>query len=101
MIEDDFYIDNDKVIRHVDGQTATYSVLEFHRFLSDLADRPINFSSNTPYEDIDITSPTPSERQTDYIIKLINGYCIDEESAKVLKNGSIIQDVGESIEVWT
>jgi hypothetical protein len=100
MIEDDFYIDNN-VIKHVDGQTGTYSVLEFHRFLSDLADRPVNLGSNTPYDDIDITSPTPSERQTDYIIKLINGYRIDEDTAKVLKNGSIIQGIGEDIEIWT
>ena len=102
MIDDDFYVTNDKVIRHVEGRTGTYTVLELHRFLGDLADQPIDFNSNTPEQcGLDITSPTPSMRQTDYIIKLINGYRIDDETAKFLKGGSIIQGVGEDVEIWT
>jgi hypothetical protein len=99
-IEDDFYIDNDKVIKHVDGKTDTYTVLELHRFLSGLADRPIIYNSNTPESDIDILSPTPSMRQTDYIIRLINGFRINEETAKWLKVGAIIQGPEEDIEIY-
>ncbi len=101
MIENDFYIANDRVIRHVADATTIYTVLELHRFLSDLADRSVNPNSNAPDNDIDILSPLPSVRQTDYIIKLINGYYIDEETAKFLHDGSIIQYVEGNVEIWT
>jgi hypothetical protein len=99
MIEDDFYIDN-KVIRHISGKTDTYTVLELHRFLSDLADRHIIYGSNTPEDDIDILSPIPSIRQTDNIIKLVNGFRINEETAKWLKEGAIIQGPEEDMEIY-
>jgi hypothetical protein len=100
MIEDDFYIDNTKTIKHVDGATATYTILEFHRFLSDLADRPPIYGTNTPESDIDILSPTPSIRQTDNIIELVNGFRIDDETAKSLRDGSLIQFVNGEMEIY-
>lgn len=102
MIEDDFYVTNDKVVKHVEGKTDTYTVLELHRFLSDLADRAVDFNSNSPDKcGLDITDPAPSIRKNDYIIELVNSYHLDEETAKFLKAGSIIQHVGECMEIWT
>jgi len=99
MIEDDFYFDNDGTIKHFEGETDTYTVLELHRYLQELADRPVDFNSNTPNDfTIDITSPSPSMRITDHMIRLSKGINIDDETAKFLKDGSIIQDYKE---IWT
>jgi hypothetical protein len=46
---------------------------------------------------IDITSSTPSERSTDNIITLINGYNIDDDAAQYFYNGSITQDNGDTV----
>lgn len=79
-------------IRHVSG-TTKYTVIELHRWLQDEADD----ASYTSDDEIDITDPTPSERSTDNIITLINGYNIDDITSQFLYDGSIIQDDGDII----
>jgi hypothetical protein len=90
-IADDFTITATGDIR-ADSPAATYTVLELHRWLQDLAD---NASTAGGVDDVlDITSPTPSERSTDEIIKLVNGYNIDDTAAEWFYGGSILQGSG-------
>lgn len=92
-IQDDFSITRSNGnIRHVSG-TTNYTVIQLHRWLQDAAD-DASFLSN---DQLDITDNTPSERSTDNIITLINGYNIDDASAQYLYDGSIIQDGGATI----
>jgi hypothetical protein len=90
-IGDDFTITQAGDIR-ADTPAATYTVLELHRWLQDLAD---NASTAGGSDDVlDITSLTPSERSTDEIITLINGYNIDDATAEWFYGGSIKQGSG-------
>jgi hypothetical protein len=91
-IGDDFSVNASKEIRHVSG-TTTYTVLELHRWLQDLADDPTAGGNDL----IDITSDTPSDRSTDNIITLINGFNIDDTAAEYLYDGSITQDGGDTV----
>ena len=79
-------------IRH-SANTNTYTVLELHRWLQDLADDE-EFSGN---DELDITSPTPSERSTDNIITLQNGFNIDDDASEYFYDGSITQDGGDTV----
>jgi hypothetical protein len=88
----------DKDIRYVGpthGQNgANYAtVLELHRWLQDLADD----ASMSGDDYMDITQDTPSDKQFDTIITLINGYNIDDTTAEYIYGGSIIQDNGDTI----
>src|SRR3990167_382670 len=90
---DDFSIDRETGnIRHVSGST-NYTVIQMHRALQDVADDASYSGDN----ELDITDVTPSERSTDNIITLINGYNIDDTAAQFLYDGSIIQDNGATI----
>ena len=75
------------------GTTANYTVIELHRWLGSLADDIVASGDDL----MDITRDTPSERQTDNIIQLINGYNIDDTAAQHLYDGSIIQNGGADI----
>jgi len=91
-------IQPDKDIRYIGpthGQEgANYvTVLELHRWLQDLADD----ASMSGDDYMDITFDTPSEKQFDTIITLINGYNIDDTTAEYIYGGSIIQDNGDTI----
>lgn len=79
-------------IRHVSGST-NYTVLAFHRYLQDLADDAAAAGDDV----LDITDVTPSERSTDNIITLLNGYNIDDDAAKYLYDGSITQSNGDVV----
>lgn len=72
---------------------AYYTVIELHRWLQDKADDAVASGNDL----LDITDLTPSERSTDNIITLINGYNIDDTLAEHLYDGSIIQDSGNVI----
>lgn len=76
------------------GASPSYAtVIEFHRALQDFAD-----DASAAGDDIlDISSLTPSERSTDNIITLLNGYNIDQTAAEHLYDGSIIQNSGADI----
>lgn len=86
------YIGDDHV--RFGGTTPSYAtVIEFHRWLQDLAD-DASFAGN---DELDITDVTPSERATDNFITLINGYNIDDNAAEHLYDGSIVQGGGAVI----
>lgn len=91
-IGSDFEIQNDKDIRYT-GSTANYTVLDFHRWLQGLADD----ASAVGDDFMDITRDTPSDKQFDTIITLVNGFNIDDTAAQHLYGGSIIQDGGNVI----
>lgn len=77
-----------------DGVAPSYAtVIEFHRWLQDLADDAVA----TGDDQLDITNFDPSRRSTDNIITLINGYAITDTEAEHLYDGSIIQDGGDTI----
>jgi hypothetical protein len=91
-------IQADKDIRYIGEDHgvagATYdTVIDFHRWLQDLADDAVAAGDDL----LDITKENPSARSTDNIITLINGYNIDDTAAEHLYDGSIIQDGGDEI----
>jgi hypothetical protein len=76
------------------GSSPSYAtVIEFHRALQDFADN----AGISGDDELDITDPTPSDRSTDNIITLINGWNIDDTASQHLYDGSIIQDGGATI----
>jgi hypothetical protein len=88
------YIGHDHV--RFGGSTPSYAtVIDFHRWLQGLADD----ASYVPgdLDELDITDATPSERSTDNIVTLVNGFNIDATAAEHLYDGSIIQDGGNTI----
>lgn len=92
-IGDDFSVDRGTGnIRHTSG-SSTYTVLQLHRWLQGLADD----AAAAGDDELDITDVTPSERSTDNIITLLNGYNIDDTAAQYLYDGSITQDDGDTI----
>lgn len=97
-ISTDFEIQLDKDIRYIGAAHGAsgagyYTVSELHRWLQELADD--GSSSGDDY--MDMTQDTPSDRSTDNIITLINGYNIDDTTAEHLYGGSIIQSGGAEI----
>lgn len=81
----------------LDGGTPSYAtVIQFHRWLQNLADDP-EFS---PDDELDIIDQNPSERSTDNIIRLVNGFNIDAASAEHLYDGTVKQGVGPTEERW-
>jgi hypothetical protein len=100
-IADDITIAQNGDIRYVGaahGVTGAgyYTVIEFHRWLQDRADDAVASAASSDF--LDITDQTPSERQTDNIIQLINGYNIDQTLSEHLFDGSIIQ--GGGTDIW-
>ncbi len=76
------------------GASPSYAtVIEFHRALQDFAD-DAGYGSN---DELDITDTTPSERSTDNIVTLINGWNIDDNASEHIYDGSIIQSSGAVI----
>lgn len=80
-------------IRYTGAASGSYTVLELHRFLQDLADNATSSGDDL----VDITSDTPSERSTDNIITLLGDYNIDDTLAEHLFDGSISQTSGDEI----
>jgi hypothetical protein len=85
----DFSIATNGDIRYT-GSGTNYTVLEFHRWLQDLADDAVAGSDDF----VDITDTTPSERATDNIITLLSPYNINDVAAEHLYDGSISQGSG-------
>jgi hypothetical protein len=76
------------------GSTPSYAtVIEFHRWLQDLADDAVSSGD----DELDITDNDPSARSTDNIITLLGNYNIDDNAAEHLYDGSIIQLSGNTI----
>lgn len=91
-IGDDFTVAVNGDIR-ADSPAATYTVLELHRWLQDLADDAAASGDDL----VDITSGTPSERSTDNIITLNSPYNIDDTAAEWFYDGSISQAGGDTV----
>jgi len=89
---DDFSIAADGNIRHTSG-TTTYTVLEMHRALQDMAADAVASGDDL----MDISFLTPSDRSTDNIVTLTNAYNIDDTAATYLYDGSVTQDGGDTI----
>ena len=76
------------------GASPSYAtVIELHRALQDFADE----AASSGDDELDITDVTPSDRSTDNIISLINGFNIDDTAAEHLFDGSIVQASGADI----
>lgn len=91
-IGNDFSIAVNGDIRHTSG-TATYTMLELHRWLMDLADD----ASETGDDNMAIAFDLPSSRSTDKIVTLTNSYNIDDTAAQYLYDGSLSQDNGDTL----
>lgn len=102
-INDDFTVSSIGDIRYVGAAHGAagagyYTVIQFHRWLAELADNAsaaITSAGSLDY--LDITDNTPSERSTDNIITLINGFNVDQTATEHLYDGSIIQAGGADI----
>ena len=90
-IGDDFTIAANGDIRHVSGQSATYTVIQFHRWLGDLMDD----AAASGDDFLDITSATADERATDNLITLKQPFNIDQDATMYLYDGTIIQSDGD------
>jgi hypothetical protein len=76
------------------GASPSYAtVIEFHRFLQDLADD----ASSIGDDEVDITDENPTDRSTDNIITMLGNYNVDDEAIEHLYDGSIIQNGGSII----
>jgi len=76
---------------------ATYAtVIEFHRFLADLADDAEFIAASG--DEVDIVDNTPSDRSTDNIITLLNGFTLTAAGAEHLYEGSVIE--GGGTDIW-
>ncbi len=75
-----------------DNSPSYATVIQFHRWLQDFADQEVSSGD----DEHDITDDTSSDRSTDNIITLINGFNIDDNAAEHLYDGSIIQGTGGS-----
>ena len=79
------WVDYESKTIHGTGEDAQYTVLELHRWLQGLVDRPHVSGC------LDITDRSPSTRITDSIIQLDNGWVVDEDAAPRLCGGSIAE----------
>lgn len=78
---------------HGGGSPSYATVIEFHRWLQDKADD----QSSAGDDELDITDTNPSDRSTNNIIALVNGYNITQTEAEHLYDGSISQAGGDDI----
>ncbi len=75
------------------GASPSYAtVIQFHRWLQDLADDASSVVASG--DELDITDENPSSRSTDNIIQLLGLYNIGDTEAEHLYDGSIIQGSG-------
>lgn len=88
------YIGDDHTLS---GGTPSYAtVIQFHRWLQAFADDP-EFTSD---DELDIIDKNPSDRSTDNIIRLVNGFNVDATAIEHLFDGTIIQGSGNTEERW-
>ena len=99
MVDGDWSIDRATGnIRYIgddhNGASPSYAtVIQFHRWLQEFADD----AEFTGDDELDIIDQTPSDRSTDNIITLINGFNIDDTASEHLYDGTITQDGGDTI----
>ena len=78
------------------GSPSYATVIQFHRWLQAFADD----EAFTGDDELDIIDKNPSNRSTDNIITLVNGFNIDATAAEHLYDGTIIQGSGLTEERW-
>jgi len=99
IVAGDWSIDRQtKVIDYIGddhgGTAPSYAtVIEFHRWIGDLADAP----TSTGDDELDVTDTLPSTRATDNYITLINGYSVTAAALEHLYDGSLVWDGGDEI----
>ena len=84
------------------GSPSYATVIQFHRWLQDFADNEA-FDAGPAASDnieVDIIDKNPSNRSTDNIITLVNGFNVDAISIEHLYDGTIIQGSGPTEERW-
>jgi len=91
-----FGIDNDFTfnaltgdIRYIGAKERQYTVLGLHRWIQKQADQETSMDGS---DMLDITHQNPSYRINDHLIELVGAVNIDEETAKWIKDGSLIQN---------
>ena len=78
---------------------ATYAtVIQFHRWLQELADDEA--FTGASLDELDIIDKNPSNRSTDNIITLVNGFNVDATAIEHLYDGTIIQGSNKTEERW-
>ena len=88
------YIGDDHTLS---GGTPSYAtVIQFHRWLQAFADD----EAFTNDDELDIIDKNPSNRSTDNIITLVNGFNVDATAIEHLYDGTIIQGSGTTEERW-
>lgn len=84
-------------VDHTVAGTPTYAtVIQFHRWLQAFADDP-EFTGN---DELDIIDKNPSNRSTDNIITLVNGFNVNATAIEHLFDGTIIQGSNLTQERW-
>lgn len=78
------------------GSPSYATVIQFHRWLQAFADDP-EFGND---DELDIIDKNPSERSTDNIIKLVNGFNVDAGAIEHLYDGTITQGADTTEEAW-
>ena len=94
------YIGDDHTLS---GGTPSYAtVIQFHRWLQAFADNEDYTSggADTDNVEIDIIDKNMSNRSTDNIITLVNGYNVDATAVEHLYDGTVIQGSGTTEERW-
>jgi hypothetical protein len=81
---------------HAGASPSYATVIEFHRWLQDLADD----ASSVGDDELDITDTDPSARSTDNIISLKGDYNIDANASEHLYDGSIKQGTGVTEDIY-
>lgn len=102
IVDADWAVDKDtKVINYIGddhtrfgGSAPSYAtVIEFHRWIQGLADD----ATYAGDDEMDITIVNATDRSTDNIITMLNGWTITAAAAEHLYDGSIIQANGATI----
>jgi hypothetical protein len=76
--------------------SSTATVIQMHRWLQALAYE----AEFTGDDEVDIISQNPSDRSTDNIIRLVNGFNMDATAIEHLYDGTIIQGSNLTEERW-
>lgn len=94
------YIGDDHTLS---GGTPSYAtVIQFHRWIQEFADNEAYDSggADTDNIEVDIIDKNPSNRSTDNIITLVNGFNVDATAIEHLYDGTIIQGSNLTEERW-
>ncbi len=81
---------------HTAASASYATVIQFHRWLQEFADD----EAFTGDDELDIIDKNPSDRSTDNIVRLVNGFNVDATAFEHLYDGTIIQGSGPTEERW-